>query len=73
MKKINCFGDFCPIPLLKAQNACRELQKDESFVLVSDHSCTVETISEYFEEGHYDLNIDEVIDGIWEITFTRID
>jgi TusA-related sulfurtransferase len=73
MKKINCFGDFCPIPLLKAIEACKSLNTDESFMLVTDHSCTVEAIEEHFQNTHFLLSIDEVINGVWEITIQRKD
>lgn len=73
MKKIDCFGDFCPIPLLKAQEACRSTPLGESFMLVTDHSCTVEALIEYFEPRHYTIDVDEVINGVWEITLTHTD
>ncbi len=71
MDKIECFGDYCPIPLLKAQNAVKDLEPGESFMLVTDHSCVVESISEYFTLRNFDMLIDEVINGVWEITITK--
>ena len=71
MKKLNCFGDFCPVPLLKAKKEVEELLPGESLLLVTDHSCVVESIHEYFERHHYVLLIDEVINGVWEITIQR--
>lgn len=71
MKKINCFGDYCPVPLLKAKKEVEELSSGESLLLVTDHSCVVESIHEYFERFNYDLIIDEVINGVWEITILK--
>jgi TusA-related sulfurtransferase len=71
MNKLNCFGDFCPVPLLKAQREVKELQIGESFMLVTDHSCVVESIHEYFGLRHYGILIDEVLNGVWEITITK--
>ena len=71
MDKMNCFGDFCPVPLLKAKDKVKELDPGESFVMVTDHSCVVESIDEYFSLRHFELNIDEVINGVWEITITK--
>lgn len=71
MKKIDCFGDFCPVPLIKAKKAVEELAPGESFQLVTDHSCVVESIDEYFGESSCDLIIDEVINGVWEIEITK--
>lgn len=71
MKKIDCFGDFCPIPLLKAQEACRELAVGERFMLVTDHSCTAEALEDHFSKSRYRVTYEEVINGVWEITITR--
>jgi TusA-related sulfurtransferase len=71
MDKINCFGDYCPVPLLKAINHVKDLPKGDSFMMVTDHSCVVESIQEYFTLRHYELLIDEVINGVWEITITK--
>lgn len=71
MDKLNCFGDFCPIPLLKAQKAVNELLSGQDFMLVTDHSCVVESISDYFTSNKYNLYIDEVLNGVWEITITK--
>lgn len=71
MEKINCFGDFCPVPLLKAQQAVKILPPGDSFMLVTDHSCVVESIHDHFSEKYFNLNADEVINGVWEITISR--
>ena len=72
MKKIDCFGDFCPLPLLKARKEMEELDHGESFMLVTDHSCVVESISDHFNSTKYDLAIYEAINGVWEITIKKI-
>lgn len=72
MKKLDCLGDFCPIPVIKAKKAFNDLQEDESLMLVTDHSCVVESITNQF--GRFDCHIEseEVMNGIWEITITRL-
>lgn len=72
MEKINCFGDFCPLPLLKARNAAKELSVGESCMLITDHSCVVESIKEHFHQRKFILSVDEVMNGVWEITITKI-
>jgi tRNA 2-thiouridine synthesizing protein A len=71
MNKIDCFGDFCPIPLLKAKKEFKTLSSGESFMLVTDHSCVVESIKEYFNKSTCTYTCDEVFNGVWEITVTR--
>ena len=72
MKKIDCFGDFCPVPLLKARNEVELLDHGESFMLVTDHSCVVESIGDHFHSIKYDLDVYEAINGVWEITITKL-
>jgi len=71
LDKLNCFGDFCPVPLLKAKKTVKELVAGEEFMLVTDHSCVVESIEDYFRSNKYELFIEEVLNGVWEITITK--
>lgn len=71
MEKINCFGEICPIPLLKIQQKLKKLSSGESFMLVVDHSCVVESIKDYYDDSQNSITIDEVINGVWEITIIK--
>lgn len=71
MEKINCFGDFCPVPLLKAKNKFSSLKPGQSFMLVTDHSCVVESLHDYFQSKPVSIDFEEAINGVWEITITR--
>jgi len=71
MEKIDCFGDICPIPLLKLKNSLKTLGLGDSIMLVVDHSCVVESICDYYSSSHHQVIIDEVINGVWEITVTK--
>lgn len=72
MKKIDCLGDMCPIPVIQAQKAFVKLSPGDAFMLVSDHSCVVESLTDHFKGMPVRLEIDEVMNGIWEITVTRL-
>lgn len=69
--RIDCFGDICPVPLMKIQQALKAIKDGESFMLVADHSCVVESISEYYEDTQHLIHLDEVMNGVWEITVTK--
>jgi len=71
MKKIDCFGDFCPVPLLKARNEVEKLGQGDSFMLVTDHSCVVESIHDHFDHEPIKIDVYEAINGVWEITLTK--
>ncbi|GAU78277.1 sulfurtransferase TusA family protein [Fusibacter sp. 3D3] len=72
MNRLDCFGDICPIPLLKMQNEIKHLNKGESFQMVVDHSCVIESIKENLKKSTLIYEIDEVLNGVWEITITKV-
>lgn len=71
MIKIDCFGDMCPVPLIKLQNQLKDLKDNETMQLVVDHSCVVESIQEYYKNSKHHLEITEVINGVWEVVITK--
>lgn len=71
MFEVDCLGDFCPIPLLKAKNASESLSVGDSFMLITDHSCTEEALRELFENTAFRVESYEAISGVWEITILR--
>lgn len=68
---VDCLGDMCPIPILKAQDMLKKTDKGEAFILVTDHSCTVQSIKEMHFPKNITISFDEVINGVWEITFKK--
>ena len=71
MKFIDCFGDICPIPIIKIEHELGATNVGDSFVVVVDHSCTIEAIRNKYLNKKYNVKIEEVMNGVWEITFTK--
>jgi len=71
MDKIDCFGDVCPVPLLKIQSALKKHADGERFMVVVDHSCVMESINDYYNNTTHEIIIDEVMNGVWEITVIK--
>lgn len=69
--KLNCLGDMCPVPLLKADAAMKGLPENGSLMVVTDHSCTVESLQDHFPPHAYTLEIEEPINGVWEVTILK--
>lgn len=63
---------MCPIPLLNAKKGYTDLEKNEFIKLVTDHSCVVSNISEYFDHLSCQITVNEVANGIWEILIVKI-
>lgn len=71
MLKVECFGEICPIPLLKLKKSLSQIEVGDSVMLVVDHSCVVEAVRDYYKKSMHDITIDEVINGVWEITVIK--
>ncbi|MTI47198.1 sulfurtransferase TusA family protein [Sporosalibacterium faouarense] len=72
MKKVNCLGDLCPIPVIKTKKELQKMKSGESVMVVTDHSCTLEALVDLFKNYDVKFDYDEVINGVWEITITRL-
>lgn len=72
MKKIDCFGDICPIPLLKLHKEINLMHSGESFMMVVDHSCVIENIRKDLARSDLSYSIEEVLNGVWEINVTKL-
>lgn len=69
---LDCLGDMCPIPYLKAKKELAGIGKGDSVMLVTDHSCVARSVSEKLAKERYLIDEEEVMNGVWEITITKI-
>lgn len=69
MKKVDCLGDMCPIPIIKARKALNSASSGETIKVVTDHSCVLEAVLENFKKFH--ITHEEVLNGVWEIFITK--
>ncbi|MCD5410291.1 MAG: sulfurtransferase TusA family protein, partial [Clostridiales bacterium] len=44
---IDALGEACPVPLIKAQNAIKEIAVGDVLVLQVDHSCAMKNVPEW--------------------------
>lgn len=72
MKEIDCFGEICPIPVLKILQELKTMKKGQIVKLVSDHSCVVESVKDRLSREPVTVSFEEVINGVWEITVTKV-
>ena len=72
MRTLDCFGEFCPIPIIKIKNTLAEIEANQSFMVITDHSCVAESINEFLGRKKVTYVIDEVMNGVWEIIITKL-
>jgi len=67
MENLDCLGDMCPVPLLKLKECQALVMQGQTVKLVTDHSCSVESITEYCKKHQLTLTVTEPMNGIWEL------
>lgn len=71
-KKIDCLGDFCPLPLLKAEQEYKKIKNGEEFTLITDLSCATSNIRSAFRDEKCIIEDEEEMPGIWKITIKKL-
>jgi len=69
--EIDCLGDMCPVPYLKATKELKKLGSGDSVLIITDHSCVARALVEKMKKDKYLIEEDEVMNGIWEITVSK--
>lgn len=69
--EIDCVGEICPIPVVKAKIQYKKLIIGDSITVITDHSCTSQEIRENFSKYNCSIAVQED-GGIWYITITRL-
>lgn len=70
--ELDCFGELCPIPVLRIKKELRNMKKGDTLKVISDHSCVVESIKDHFKKEDLIVEPEEVMNGVWEIFITLI-
>jgi TusA-related sulfurtransferase len=66
-RRLDCLGEVCPIPLIKTQKKMDNLKVGEVLVVEIDHSCSMKNIPEWARKQGYNVEIEEVDSGQWEV------
>ncbi|MGV8145977.1 MAG: sulfurtransferase TusA family protein [Alkaliphilus sp.] len=72
MKELDCFGDMCPLPLMRIIEELKTIKSGESVMAVTDHSCVQESVCNHFKDRAVKVIVDEVTNGVWEVTVTKL-
>ncbi|MEG0328187.1 MAG: sulfurtransferase TusA family protein [Erysipelothrix sp.] len=71
MKRIDCLGDICPIPILNLQKELESIHDGNEVTLITDHSCTLQSVNDFCAMHSLKYTVDEVITGVWEIIISK--
>ncbi|MBZ4665537.1 MULTISPECIES: sulfurtransferase TusA family protein [Thermoanaerobacterales] len=65
--RLDCLGEACPVPLIKTQKKMEQLKVGDTLIVEIDHSCAMKNVPEWARKVGYNVEIEEVDDGEWEI------
>ncbi|MEX2444243.1 MAG: sulfurtransferase TusA family protein [Alkalispirochaeta sp.] len=68
---LDCLGEACPVPLVKAQNALKELNVGDVLIVQIDHSCAMKNVPDWAREEGHNVEIEEVDEGEWEVVIEK--
>ncbi len=64
---IDCIGDPCPLPLIKAEKKLRKLSSGQQICLEIDHNCALNIIPEWARKKGYQVRVEESTCLEWKI------
>lgn len=68
---LDCLGEACPVPLMKTQKKMEELGVGDVLVVNIDHSCAMKNVPEWARTQGYNVEVEEVDDGEWEVVIEK--
>ena len=68
---IDCLGEACPVPLVKAQNKLKEMAIGDILIVQIDHSCAMKNLPEWARNDGHNVEVEEVDDGEWEVIIEK--
>ena len=63
---LDCLGEACPIPLVKAEKELEKLAIGDMLIVQIDHSCAMKNVPEWARKNGHNVELEEVDDGEWE-------
>jgi len=70
--ELDCMGEACPVPLIKAEKALEKLDGGDVLIVQVDHSCAMKNVPEWARKQGHNVEIEEVDDGEWEIFIEKV-
>ncbi len=68
---LDCLGDPCPVPLVRAQQALENLVIGDVLLVSTDHSCAMKNIPEWAREEGHTVEVEEILSGRWTIQIQK--
>ena len=68
---LDCLGEACPVPLVKAQKKIAELEIGDLLIVQIDHSCAMKNLPEWARTDGHNVEVEETGDGEWDVIIEK--
>ncbi|MFO7611570.1 MAG: sulfurtransferase TusA family protein [Clostridia bacterium] len=69
---LDCLGEACPVPLIKAQAAMEKMKINDVLIVEIDHSCAMKNVPDWARSAGHSVEIEEVGEGEWNIYIEKL-
>ena len=69
--ELDCMGEACPVPLMKTEKKMAALKAGDTLVVHIDHSCAMKNVPEWARKQGYNVEVEEVDDGEWDVIIEK--
>ncbi len=69
--ELDCLGEACPVPLMKTEKKLKDLKSGDVLIVHIDHSCAMKNVPEWARNQGYNVEVDEVDDGEWDVVIEK--
>ncbi len=69
--ELDCMGEACPVPLMKTEKKMGTLTAGDVLVVHIDHSCAMKNVPEWARKQGYNVEVEEVDDGEWDVIIEK--
>jgi TusA-related sulfurtransferase len=71
-RTLDCLGEACPIPLVKAQKEIDSMAVGDVLIVSIDHSCAMKNVPDWARGAGHAVEIEEVGEGEWDIIIQKL-
>lgn len=69
--KLDLIGYVCPVPLMQTKQKIKELLCGDTLLILTEHPRAVRNIMDWALAERYSIDIDDVENGLWQITVIK--
>jgi TusA-related sulfurtransferase len=70
-RTLDCYGEACPIPLVRAQKEMDTMAVGDVLIVSIDHSCAMKNLPEWARSAGHNVEIEEVAEGEWDVIIEK--